>query len=423
MRWIASLVAICFSVQLCIGAVINVPADQPTIQAGIEASSDGDTVLVARGTYVEDITFCGRAILLTSTHGRDTTTIHFAGTSASIVTFENGEDTTSIIDGFTITNSGLNNGCRHAIMCDGSSPIIRNCDISHCRSYERDGLGIYCSYSVAKIRNNRIHDIVADWLSSGVIFCRRYTQGTLEIVENEIYNNICIKGSTLLTVPGCSNLLIARNLIRDNTDYGEYPDFEYPVAIDLQMGYADIINNTIVSNISGIYLYSGNSVDVRNNIITSNSQHAMMGANASADYNDMWNNGVDTDPGPNGISADPMFRDETDNVFYLHGHSPCIDAGDPDSAYSDPDGTRSDIGAIPFQACGNADGSGGADIDDAVYLINYIFSVGPAPTPIESGDADCSGDIDIDDVVYLIMYLFSGGNAPRDTDGNEVPDC
>ena len=76
----------------------------------------------------------------------------------------------------------------------------------------------------------------------------------------------------------------------------------------------------------------------------------------------------------------------------------------------------------PF-LCGDADASGEADIDDVVYLINFIFSGGPEPEPYESGDADCSVGVDIDDVVYLINYIFSGGNAPCDIDGDEVPDC
>jgi immune inhibitor A len=63
---------------------------------------------------------------------------------------------------------------------------------------------------------------------------------------------------------------------------------------------------------------------------------------------------------------------------------------------------------------GDADGSGFVDIDDAVYLINYIFGGGPAPDPLVSGDADCSGNVDIDDVVYLINYIFGGGPAPLD---------
>jgi len=62
--------------------------------------------------------------------------------------------------------------------------------------------------------------------------------------------------------------------------------------------------------------------------------------------------------------------------------------------------------------CGDANGSGAVDIDDAVYIINYIFGGGPVPDPYESGDVDCSGSIDIDDVVYLINYIFAGGPTP-----------
>ncbi len=67
---------------------------------------------------------------------------------------------------------------------------------------------------------------------------------------------------------------------------------------------------------------------------------------------------------------------------------------------------------VPTYVPGDADGSGAVDIDDVVYLIQYIFSGGPAPDPLESGDADCSGLIDIDDVVYLIQYIFNSGPPP-----------
>jgi len=77
---------------------------------------------------------------------------------------------------------------------------------------------------------------------------------------------------------------------------------------------------------------------------------------------------------------------------------------------------------IPYQ-CGDADNSGAVDIDDVVFLINYIFAGGPQPEPLEASDADCSGDVDIDDVVYLISYIFGGGNPPCDTDGDSQPDC
>ncbi|TFH65150.1 MAG: hypothetical protein E4G91_03510 [Candidatus Zixiibacteriota bacterium] len=62
--------------------------------------------------------------------------------------------------------------------------------------------------------------------------------------------------------------------------------------------------------------------------------------------------------------------------------------------------------------CGDANGDGGVDISDVVYLIAYIFSGGAAPDPLLAGDANCDGGVDISDAVYLISFIFSGGSAP-----------
>ena len=42
---------------------INIPADYTTIQAGINASVDGDTVLVAQGTYSENLILANEIVL------------------------------------------------------------------------------------------------------------------------------------------------------------------------------------------------------------------------------------------------------------------------------------------------------------------------------------------------------------------------
>jgi hypothetical protein len=66
----------------------------------------------------------------------------------------------------------------------------------------------------------------------------------------------------------------------------------------------------------------------------------------------------------------------------------------------------------PPYVCGDANGDRVIDISDAVSLIAYIFSGGPAPNPLISGDASCDKVVDISDVVYLITHIFSGGPAP-----------
>ncbi len=76
------------------------------------------------------------------------------------------------------------------------------------------------------------------------------------------------------------------------------------------------------------------------------------------------------------------------------------------------DGNNNGVGDACDYICGDADGTTNITISDAVMLINYIFSGGPAPTPLIAGDADCSGLVTISDAVYLINYIFAGGAAP-----------
>lgn len=62
--------------------------------------------------------------------------------------------------------------------------------------------------------------------------------------------------------------------------------------------------------------------------------------------------------------------------------------------------------------CGDVNSSGGVDIDDIIFLMNFIFSGGPTPVPAESGNANCLGYADIDDIVYLVDYVFKQGPLP-----------
>ena len=123
--------------------------DFNTIQAGIDAANEGDTVLVAPGEYdiTEPITFQGKAITVRSEVGRDETTIRMGmpadNKRGSVVIFENNETTASVLEGFTIT--GGNGGIRF----DASSGTVSNCSIAYIRASR--GLGVKSSLTLVVV--------------------------------------------------------------------------------------------------------------------------------------------------------------------------------------------------------------------------------------------------------------------------------
>ena len=70
MRWFTLLIIGCLNIQAA-GAVINVPADWPTIQLAINNSVSGDEIIVAPGTYFESINFNGKVITVRSSDPND----------------------------------------------------------------------------------------------------------------------------------------------------------------------------------------------------------------------------------------------------------------------------------------------------------------------------------------------------------------
>ena len=186
--------------------IINVPTDQPTIQAGINSAFDGDTVLVDNGTYIENINFNGKNIVVASQFLNTPDESHISQTvidgdsSGCVVTFETGENSTTRLIGFTITNgkgtgwpepeyTGGGITCKESskpslenliviknsapegggIYCDNSNPNLENVTISR-NSAEGGGGGMYCLYSDPNLTNIIISENSTGW-AGGAILC------------------------------------------------------------------------------------------------------------------------------------------------------------------------------------------------------------------------------------------------------------
>ncbi len=308
--------------------IINIPGDYLIIQQGINASTDGDTVLVQPGTYVENINFNGHNITLGSLFliTGDTTyiaeTIIDGNELESVVMFTSGEDTTSVIAGFTLQNGvSLRGG---GIYCTNSSPEIRqnkirwNLAIGHMDMGW--GGGICCDgNSFPLITNNIIMEnralgtLAGNALGGGI-----YCSGSDPLIENNLIIRNTAEGSSNQGGQGqggglfCwqSNPSIYNNTISENQ------------AIGYSGGYG-----------GGIYCADSNPIII-NTIFWADSNEEIYLDNSTpaiifCDIQWGWE-------GEGNIDTDPLFRDPENDDFHLMStacgdpyDSPCIDAGKP----------------------------------------------------------------------------------------------
>lgn len=161
------------------------------------------------------------------------------------------------------------------------------------------------------------------------------TQAT--IAENRFINNPV----GLLVISCNSSSLITRNLFVGNGGIS---------CIGVNDNNPFITNNTFDLNARGFYNVGGAAV-ATNNIITRSTAYGVHGAGLF-EYNDVYANNPDYSgdavPGTGSLSSDPLFANPGQFEYELQATSTCINAGDPNTIYNDPDGSRNDVGAYPF---------------------------------------------------------------------------
>ena len=224
MKMLTKASLICFALSLFFSAVNlkaeaatrRVPADYPTVQQAMAAAVDGDTVLIAPGTYFETINFLGKAITVTSESGPQVTIID-GQQAGSVVRFVSGEGPASVLSNLTIRNGyvsdpGHSGGGIFILL---SSPTIKGNIISD-NAVEFDGGGMRISGGAPVILGNTVTNNRA---CHGAGIFLQY--GSALIQNNTVTNNRSNQCSTATTgaginIAGGSGTQILYNLIANN---------------------------------------------------------------------------------------------------------------------------------------------------------------------------------------------------------------
>ncbi len=280
-----------------------------TIQEGIDASFDGDTVMVAKGTYEENIRIGGKNIILRSTDPTDpavvANTVIDGNQAGSVVTFSGTETEACVLSGFTIRNGDADMG--GGIFGNGTYATIRNNTITGNSAADRGG-GLFQCHGT--IRDNTITGNIA-FLGGGLRGCA----GMIE--KNTITGNTAADRGGGLSSCGAT---IQNNVISGN------------VATDNGGGLAGcagtlesntITNNSAITEGGGLWWCTGT---IRNCIVWGNTAPTGPQLQSSGDPTycciQSWTGG-----GEGNITEDPQFVDPGHGDYHLSPGSPCIDVG------------------------------------------------------------------------------------------------
>ena len=218
MRYLTKTICIFLLVTGMVSATdYHVPGWYDNIQAAIDDCSNGDTVVVAQGTYTGsgnyNINMQGKEITIRSENPDDpavvaATVINFGNRQGFV--FISGENSNSRICGLTIT--GGNNFTGGAIRCmSNSSPVISKCIIANNTAIFGGAMasesGANPVITNCTITNN------SGIVSGGGIYC---IGGNVTINNCVIYANTSPKGGAI----GCSsqnNVTVNGSTIRGNS--------------------------------------------------------------------------------------------------------------------------------------------------------------------------------------------------------------
>jgi hypothetical protein len=262
----------------------------------------------------------------------------------------------------TVINPGPTNpnSAGGAIALDSASPVIKNSRFTN--NIAVAGGAIVCGMGCnALIENNEFFDNTAvsygEWGQGyGGALCI-YDESNPSVSGNIFRNNLAETGGGALGIVHKCNPEIDHNLFDHNTAYGWGGGIEVQDSCN-----PNILSNTIASNGAGdgggIDIWQNSSPQIRNNILWDNNsgfEQVWIDDTSVPDfyYDDIQGGQAAFGGFPhtgvyiNCIDMDPLFGDPSSGIYCLCENylSPCINAGDPDPIYNDPDGSRNDMGS------------------------------------------------------------------------------
>ena len=192
---------------------INVPGDYQKIADALGNADAGDTILVKRGTYNENITLIMGVVL----KGEDPlTTIIDGGRRGPTVMGTSGAE----MSHFTVKN-GL-----EGILCENAAPYIH-----HCYVLDNHATGIGAFISLPHLRNNVVYG--NRW--SGIL-----AWGAKSLDAFIEHNVVLRNGYSGLALKGPTNVIARNNIFMENHYYGVFAD---PAAGQTKVEYNNIYKN------------------------------------------------------------------------------------------------------------------------------------------------------------------------------------
>ena len=351
----------CFLTQEPLHGVDIHVAPPATIQSAIAQAVNGDRVLVAPGNYVEQIDFLGKAISVIGLGGAQQNVIDGGGTGP-VVRFQSGEGAKSILQGFTVTGGFASQGAGGIQAATGASPTVldcmirdnggkfgggisgspnlRRCVVWNNRASLTHGGGIY---GAPKMKYCVVAENTATSANGGGLYVTGGTTiedciiiGNSAVLANSKGGGIYVKTSESVTLSRC---VVANNSATGGVFAGAGGGVFANSGVTV-LNCAVIGNQLSGSSILGGGIYGG--ATILNTIVFGNT-----GPQLSSVGSVTYSNIEGGFAGLGNINNDSLFVQGSIHDYHLKQDSPCIDAGDP--GLVDPDGSRSDMGAFPFQ--------------------------------------------------------------------------